>query len=93
MRPLGGCFLAKCGGQVADLGFRVAAVTPQGLQEGQLALHGEHLRRAEVWPAPCPPPARAFVAARLSFWVSETVQALEDETPPCMLVASSRAGG
>ena len=32
--PLGGRFLAKFGGQLADLGFWVAAVAAQGLQEG-----------------------------------------------------------
>jgi hypothetical protein len=36
-----GCrFLAKSLGQVADLGFWVAAVAAQGLQEGQLAFLG-----------------------------------------------------
>jgi DDE superfamily endonuclease len=38
--PLGGRLLAKCLGQLADLGFWVAAVTAQGLQEGQLAFLG-----------------------------------------------------
>jgi hypothetical protein len=33
-RRSGGGFLAKSLGQVADLGFWVAAVTAQGLQEG-----------------------------------------------------------
>jgi hypothetical protein len=31
---LGGCFLAKSLGQLADLGFWVAAVPAQGLQKG-----------------------------------------------------------
>jgi hypothetical protein len=37
---LGGRLLAKLGGQFADLGFRVATVPTEGLQEGQLALLG-----------------------------------------------------
>jgi hypothetical protein len=38
--PLGGCFLAKSLGQLADLGFGVAPMAAQGLQEGQLAFLG-----------------------------------------------------
>ena len=38
--PLGGCFLAKSLGQFADLGFGVAPMAAQGLQEGQLAFLG-----------------------------------------------------
>ena len=38
--PLGGCFLAKSLGQLADLGFGVAPMAAQGLQEGQPAFLG-----------------------------------------------------
>ena len=38
--PLGGCFLAKSLDQLADLGFGVAPMAAQGLQEGQLAFLG-----------------------------------------------------
>src|SRR5215217_4303640 len=38
--PLGRRFLAKSFSQAADLGFWIAAVTPEGLQEGQLAFLG-----------------------------------------------------
>jgi hypothetical protein len=39
--PLGGRLLAKSLGQLTDLGFWVAAVAAQGLQEGQLAFLGQ----------------------------------------------------
>jgi hypothetical protein len=34
--PLGGCFLTKSLGQLADLGFGVAPMAAQGLQKGSL---------------------------------------------------------